>query len=153
MRSAKTRGGWEAKVLLNFGHETENAMSFSNKISDSLAANDLISSNKSFVVLNNYPMDSYEVINDLIDFFADSLESVKSEAILLLKYRLEEDQPYQSSLYRATETKFSELCSHSYSKEFNNQSAVSSNSLRGNTNNSGTGSSVSSAGNKNNKEK
>ena len=62
-------------------------------------------------------------MQERVDFFSDSVESGKSQAVLLQKYLREQDQPYGSQLYRDTKENFAELCSQAYAKEFNKQAA------------------------------
>lgn len=150
IKSDDTRNGWEAEVLWNIRHNCENALASSRKVAEALAVNDVAGATNALSVLYDYLNASYESLQELLEFFADTLDSGKLEAIILQKYLREDDKPYASQLYRTTKSKFAELCSHAYAKEFNKQSA-SSGARGGNYNNRNRGGSSSGNCNSNHK--
>lgn len=126
IKNADAQDGLEAGLLWNIGYNAETALSAPHKVTEALAAGHTSDATDAFSVLYHYLQASYERVQERINFFADSVESGKSEAVLLQKYLREQDQPYASKLYRDTKEKFSELRSHAYAKEFNKQAARNS---------------------------
>lgn len=124
IKTSDTRDSWEAEVLWNIGHNQENALAASHKVAEALAAGDITAATDAFAVVHHFTTASYSRVQERIDFFADALESGKSEAILLQKYLREDDQPYSSDLYRKTKSEFAKLRAQAYAKEFNKQSAA-----------------------------
>ena len=129
IKEADTRDVWEAEVLWNIGYNTENALAASHKVAEALSARNIQAATEAFSVLHHYLQASYERVQERVDFFSDSVEFGKSEAVLLQKYLREQDQPYVSQLYRYTKEKFAELCSQAYAKEFNKQAARNAGTL------------------------
>lgn len=125
IKSSDTRDGWEAEVIWDLGYKHENALAASHKIAEALAAGNIATATEAFSVLHHFLLASYERIQERVEFFADSIESGKSEAILLQKYLREDDHPYSSSLYRSTKSKFAELRSQAFAKELNKKNAQS----------------------------
>ena len=126
IRDADPRDGWEAKVLWNFGYDTEHALAASHKVAEALSSGNRQAATEAFSVLHHYLQASYERVQERLDFFSDSVESGKSEAVLPQKYLREQDQPYVSQLCRDTKQKFAQLRSQAYAKDFNKQAARNS---------------------------
>lgn len=116
--------------MWNDGHNTQKVLSISQKLAGSLTNKGLSAATEAFSLFNHYLSTTCERVNERVDFFADALQSGKTEAILLLKYLPEEDQLYKSSLYRNINTKFAELRSQAYAKESNKQITTSSSTGR-----------------------
>lgn len=135
IKTSDNRDSWEAEILWNIGHNQECALAASHKVAEALAAGDIAAATDAFAVVHHYTNASYSRVQERVDFFADALESGKSEAILLQKYLREDDQPYTSALYRNTKSEFAKLRAQAYAKEFNKQAASQVGRKGNNTNN------------------
>lgn len=82
-------------------------------------AGDTASITDEFSVLYHYLQEGYENTKERIEFFAESLESGKSNAILLHKYLREDDHPYGTYLYGKTKTNSFQFSTQAYDKEYN----------------------------------
>lgn len=123
IKDSDNRDGWEAEVLWNTGYNLEVSLAALHDLSKAISTSDLDAATESISVLHHFLVSGYERLQERLDFFADSLESGKSEAILLQKYLREDDHPFSSTLYRDTKKKFAELRSKAFAKALNEQKA------------------------------
>ena len=72
-------------------------------------------------LLKKYLTAAYECIQERVDFFTDSLEYEKSEAIQLQKYLHKDDKPFASGLSCQTKKSLNELRAKALAKVLNKQ--------------------------------
>ena len=86
IRTNDNKDGWEAETLWNTGNNLDLAIASIHELALALNSGDSNSAVEVTSVLNHYLTAAYERIQERVDFFTKSLESGKSEAILLQKY-------------------------------------------------------------------
>lgn len=116
IKTSDNRDSWEAEVLWNIGKNQECVLATSHKVAEALVAWDVAADTDAFAVVHHYTNASFSRIKERIDFFAEALESGKSETILMQKDLREDDQPYSSAFYRKTKYEFAKLRAQAYDK-------------------------------------
>lgn len=88
-----------------------------------LANKDLDAALEAIAVLHHFLSAANERMQKRLNFFANSLESARSDTILFHKGLREDNHPYSSTLYGDTKRKFDKLCSNAFTKELNKKKA------------------------------
>ena len=117
IKNADARDGFEAEVLWNLGHDSEVATAAFHQVAQAIADKDWDAVTEAVALAYQFHKAGYERVKERVDFFADSLESGKAEAILLQKYLREDDQNYTSALYRDTRKQLNSLRDKAFAKE------------------------------------
>lgn len=79
------RPAYEAEALWNVGKNYESALASVHRVTEALAAKDFQAATEALAYLHQFLEATYSRVLELVDFFTDSVESSKSEAILLQK--------------------------------------------------------------------
>ena len=117
IKESDTRDCHEAEVLWNIGHDAEVATAAFHQVAEALTEKNWTALTEALSVAYHFHKSAYERVQERVDFFADSLESGKSEAILLQKYLREDDRSYSSALYRDARKHLGSLRDKAFAKE------------------------------------